>query len=170
VTIPWVTGGASSAAWAATTGFNAYPLRTTASPYFVLGARLRVTGKEYKLALTQEHTRASRAVGCDLTREGHDERVQGRARFREDDGMDAPSRFSSTPSALNNKTRALRRKRVGFARLGHGRGPHSCIGSRHVACQAETISESRKGRYNGRDALDRADRYSPVDENDPDPG
>jgi len=35
------------------TGFNAYPLRTTAAPWFATGAKLTKTGETYKLASTQ---------------------------------------------------------------------------------------------------------------------
>jgi MoCo/4Fe-4S cofactor protein with predicted Tat translocation signal len=35
------------------TGFNAYPLRTTAAPWFATGAKLTKTGATYKLASTQ---------------------------------------------------------------------------------------------------------------------
>ena len=37
------------------TGFNAYPLRTAATPYFATGAKATPTGKRYSVALTQEH-------------------------------------------------------------------------------------------------------------------
>lgn len=36
-------------------GFNAYPLRTAATPYFATGAKVKLTGKRYSVALTQEH-------------------------------------------------------------------------------------------------------------------
>jgi molybdopterin-containing oxidoreductase family iron-sulfur binding subunit len=36
-------------------GFNAYPLRTTATAYFASRATVRLTGRRYPLALTQEH-------------------------------------------------------------------------------------------------------------------
>ena len=36
-------------------GFNAYPLRTAATPYFATGATAKPTGKRYSVALTQEH-------------------------------------------------------------------------------------------------------------------
>ena len=37
-------------------GFNAYPLRTSATPYFASGATVKLTGKRYSVALTQEHS------------------------------------------------------------------------------------------------------------------
>ncbi|NQX01093.1 TAT-variant-translocated molybdopterin oxidoreductase [bacterium] len=36
-------------------GFNAYPLRTAATPYFATGAKATPTEKRYSVALTQEH-------------------------------------------------------------------------------------------------------------------
>ena len=37
-------------------GFNAYPLRTAATSYFATGATVKLTGKRYSVALTQEHS------------------------------------------------------------------------------------------------------------------
>ncbi len=37
-------------------GFNAYPLRTSATSYFATGAKVSLTGKRYSMALTQEHS------------------------------------------------------------------------------------------------------------------
>jgi MoCo/4Fe-4S cofactor protein with predicted Tat translocation signal len=37
-------------------GFNAYPLRTSATPYFATGAKAFPTDKRYSVALTQEHS------------------------------------------------------------------------------------------------------------------
>ncbi len=37
-------------------GFNAYPLRTTETPYFATGAKVTPTSKRYSVALTQEHS------------------------------------------------------------------------------------------------------------------
>lgn len=36
-------------------GFNAYPLRTSATPYYASGAVVELTGDRYPVALTQEH-------------------------------------------------------------------------------------------------------------------
>ncbi|MEI9896406.1 MAG: hypothetical protein WDN28_21720 [Chthoniobacter sp.] len=71
-----------------TTGFNAYPLRTTAEPYFAVGAKLRVTGKHYKLALTQEHF-ALEGRGGDLTREATVSEYKEKPDFAKTMGMDA---------------------------------------------------------------------------------
>jgi molybdopterin-containing oxidoreductase family iron-sulfur binding subunit len=50
------------------TGFDAYKLRTTAAPYVATGASVRVTGKSYPIAITQEHG-VLEGRGADLTRE-----------------------------------------------------------------------------------------------------
>ena len=50
------------------TGFNAYKLRTSAAPYFAVGATVRVTGGEHALAVTQEHG-VLEGRGADLTRQ-----------------------------------------------------------------------------------------------------
>ena len=50
-------------------GFDAYPLRTTATPYFTVGANVKRTGARYALAITQEHG-SMEGRGADLVREG----------------------------------------------------------------------------------------------------
>ncbi len=50
------------------TGFDAYKLRSSANPYIATGASIRVTGKSYPLAITQEHG-VLEGRGADLTRE-----------------------------------------------------------------------------------------------------
>lgn len=37
-------------------GFDAYPFRSSTTPYFATGAKLTPTGKKYSMALTQEHS------------------------------------------------------------------------------------------------------------------
>ncbi len=37
-------------------GFDVYPLRTSATPYFATGAKIVLTDKKYSVALTQEHS------------------------------------------------------------------------------------------------------------------
>jgi len=49
-------------------GFNAYPLTTSAEPYIRVGARVRAVGRNYKLAITQEHG-VLEGRGADLVRE-----------------------------------------------------------------------------------------------------
>ncbi len=70
------------------TGFNAYPLRTTATPYFALGATAKVTGKTYKLAVTQEHGTLE-GRGPDLTRQANLEDFKKHPEAIKKSGMDA---------------------------------------------------------------------------------
>jgi molybdopterin-containing oxidoreductase family iron-sulfur binding subunit len=49
------------------TGFNAYPLTTSAAPYFAVGAKLSKTGKRFEMAQTQTHFSIE---GRALVREG----------------------------------------------------------------------------------------------------
>ena len=49
-------------------GFNAYPLRTTATTYLATGATAKATGKFYSMALTQEHhAMYGRALAREIT-------------------------------------------------------------------------------------------------------
>jgi MoCo/4Fe-4S cofactor protein with predicted Tat translocation signal len=75
------------------TGVDVYPLRATASTYWLSGAKVTVTGERVKLATTQEH---STMYGRELVREGTAERFQKSPRFAQDEGMDAhiPQDFS----------------------------------------------------------------------------
>ena len=49
-------------------GFNAYPLTTSAEPYLRVGAKVRAVGRNYRLAITQEHG-SLEGRGSDLVRE-----------------------------------------------------------------------------------------------------
>jgi molybdopterin-containing oxidoreductase family iron-sulfur binding subunit len=57
-------------------GFNAYPLRTSASSYLATGATVKTTGKRYSVALTQEHSAMyGRALAREIsTIDAHDEK------------------------------------------------------------------------------------------------
>ena len=57
-------------------GFDAYPLRTGASAYYATGATVKLTGKRYSLALTQEHNAMyGRALAREVsTIDAHDEK------------------------------------------------------------------------------------------------
>jgi molybdopterin-containing oxidoreductase family iron-sulfur binding subunit len=148
------------------TGFNAYPLRTTAQPYFAVGAKVRVTGKNYKLALTQEHG-ALEGRGGDITREATIEEYKAEPAFAKTMGMDAHippnvSLYSNPP--LND-----------IHQWGMVVDLNTCIGCSAcmVACQAENnipivgkdqVIEGREMHWI------RTDRYfASVDENDPEP-
>ena len=66
-------------------GFDAYPLRAAASAYFASGATVKLTGKRYSLALTQEHNA-----------------MYGRALAREISTIDADDEKGDFPQQLAN--------------------------------------------------------------------
>ncbi|EDY20294.1 molybdopterin oxidoreductase, iron-sulfur binding subunit [Chthoniobacter flavus Ellin428] len=176
----------------ATTGFNAYPLRTTGEPYIVLGAKLRVTGHTYNLAITQEH-HALEGRGGDLTREATVSEYKENPEFAKTMGMDAhipPNKSLYTHPELNNPELSKHpAKEFGKPLVsGHGDNlgwdPHgwgmvvdlnSCIGCSAcmVACQAENNIPivGKEQVINGREMhWIRTDRYfASVDKEDPDP-
>ncbi|MCX6969416.1 MAG: TAT-variant-translocated molybdopterin oxidoreductase [Verrucomicrobia bacterium] len=67
-------------------GFDAYPLRSSSSPRLSTGVSIKVTGKTYPLAQTQEHRSME---GRDLVREGTIERYKENPAFAQKMGMDA---------------------------------------------------------------------------------
>lgn len=69
-------------------GFNAYPLATSAESYIRLGAKVRAVGRNYSLAITQEHG-SLEGRGGDLVREGTLAQYKERPKFAEKFGMDA---------------------------------------------------------------------------------
>jgi molybdopterin-containing oxidoreductase family iron-sulfur binding subunit len=163
----------------ATTGFNAYVLRTTAEPYIAVGAKLRLTGKSYKLATTQEHF-ALEGRGGDFTREATMSEYKAAPDFAKTMGMDAHippniSLYSHPP--LNNPANPAQAAAHGWDSHGWGMvvDLNSCIGCSAcmVACQSENNIPivGKEQVINGREMhWIRADRYfASVDENDPDP-
>jgi MoCo/4Fe-4S cofactor protein with predicted Tat translocation signal len=68
------------------TGVNVYPLRTTASTYWLGGAKVTVAGRKVPLATTQEH---HTMYGRELIREGTAERFEQTPSFATTEGMDS---------------------------------------------------------------------------------
>ena len=68
-------------------GFNAYPLRSADASRFRTGVEVKVTGKTYPLAQTQEHRSME---GRDLFREGTLKRYERGFQVRPDDGHGWP--------------------------------------------------------------------------------
>ena len=66
-------------------GFNAYPMMTTATPYYVSGVKLKSTGEEHELALTAEHYSME---GRAIAREGTVEMYKEDPHFAQHQGMD----------------------------------------------------------------------------------
>lgn len=67
-------------------GFNVYPLRTSAAPYFVPGAAVSKSVGTYRLALTAEHYSME---GRAIAREGTAEMYAENKHFAEHQGMDS---------------------------------------------------------------------------------
>jgi molybdopterin-containing oxidoreductase family iron-sulfur binding subunit len=68
-------------------GFDAYTLRTTRTPYFATGAKVKKTGGTYKVAITQEH-HALEGRGPDITREATLDEFKAEPDFAKGMGMD----------------------------------------------------------------------------------
>jgi len=180
VTIPLGYGRATVGRVGEGTGFNAYPLRTSAEPYFAVGAKLRVTGKKYKLALTQEHW-ALEGRGGDLTREATVSEYKAKPDFAKTMGMDAhvpPNISLYTHPPLNQPPDSDKpAPKNGWDTHGWGMvvDLNSCIGCSAcmTACQAENNIPvvGKEQVINGREMhWIRADRYfASTDPNDPDP-
>ncbi len=134
-------------------GFDAYPLRSSASPRFTQGVTLKVTGKTYPLAQTQEHRSME---GRDLVREGTLERYKENPAFAQTMGMDGhipPNISLYTHPALTSK------EQWGMTvDLNTCTGCNACV----VACQAENnvpVVGKDQVRRNRDMAWIRIDRY-----------
>jgi molybdopterin-containing oxidoreductase family iron-sulfur binding subunit len=69
-------------------GFSAYPLVTSAEPYVRTGAKVRSVGRNYRLAITQEHG-SLEGRGADLLREGTLTQYKADPAFAKNAGMDS---------------------------------------------------------------------------------
>ncbi|TSA35183.1 MAG: 4Fe-4S dicluster domain-containing protein [Verrucomicrobiaceae bacterium] len=134
-------------------GFDAYPLRSSASPRFTQGVTLKVTGKTYPMAQTQEHRSME---GRDLVREGTIERYKENPAFAQTMGMDGhipPNISLYTHPSLTSK------EQWGMTvDLNTCTGCNACV----VACQAENnvpVVGKEQVRKNRDMAWIRIDRY-----------
>jgi MoCo/4Fe-4S cofactor protein with predicted Tat translocation signal len=161
-------------------GVDVYPLRTTAQPYFVTGAQVQVTGKTYKLALTQEHWAIEGRAG-DLTREATLNDYKAKPDFAKTMGMDAHippniSLYSHPPLNKPEPTDPVEKLEVldphawgMVVDLNICTGCSACM----VACQAENNIPivGKEQVINGREMhWIRTDRYfvsTPENENEP---
>ncbi len=110
-------------------GVNVYPLRTTAQPYFAVGAKVRLTGDTYPLAITQDHHNME---GRALVREGTVQHYREKPDFAKKMWMDAdlpiknPTLYAHPPmTGLNQWGMVID--------LNKCTGCNACV----VACQAE---------------------------------
>jgi Fe-S-cluster-containing dehydrogenase component len=145
-------------------GVNVYPLRTTAQPYFVVGATVAKTPRTYPLAITQNHNVME---GRALAREGTVDHYREQPDFAKKMGMDAHipadvSLYKSPPlDAANQWGMAID--------LSTCTGCNACM----IACQAENNIPivGKEQVIFGRDMhWIRVDRYfTSVNEADEDP-
>jgi len=134
-------------------GFDAYPVRSSESPRFTQGVTLKVTGRDYPLAQTQEHRSME---GRDLVREGTLDRYKEAPAFAQAMGMDGhipPNISLFTHPALTSK------EQWGMTvDLNTCTGCNACV----VACQAENnvpVVGKDQVRKNRDMAWIRIDRY-----------
>jgi molybdopterin-containing oxidoreductase family iron-sulfur binding subunit len=142
-------------------GFDAYPLRTSEAMRVLPAVTLKVTGRDYPLAQTQEHRSME---GRDLVREGTLERFEKEPAFAQKMGMDShipPNISLYTHPELTSK------EQWGMTvDLNTCTGCNACV----VACQAENnvpVVGKDQVRKNRDMAWIRLDRYFAGDANDP---
>ena len=149
----------------ASAGVDVYPLRTSSSPYFAVGAKVKLTGDTYPLALTQDHNVME---GRALVREATIDHFRGNPEFAKRMWMDAelpaknPTLYSHPPlTGLNQWGMVID--------LNTCTGCNACV----VACQAENNIPivGKEQVINGREMhWIRNDRYfASWDENEDDP-
>ena len=142
-------------------GFDAYPLRSTTGSRFLPGVEVKVTGKTYPLAQTQEHRSME---GRDLFREGTLERYEHDPKFAQTMGMDGhiPPNIS-----LYSHPQLTSKEQWGMTvDLNSCFGCNACV----VACQAENnvpVVGKEQVRKNRDMAWIRIDRYFAGDPEDP---
>ncbi len=149
----------------ASSGVDVYPLRTSSSPYFAVGAKVKLTGETYPLAITQDHNVME---GRALVREATIEHFRENPEFAKRMWMDAelhgknPTLYSHPPlTGLNQWGMVID--------LNTCTGCNACV----VACQSENNIPivGKEQVINGREMhWIRNDRYfASWDENEDDP-
>jgi molybdopterin-containing oxidoreductase family iron-sulfur binding subunit len=142
-------------------GFNAYPLRSSDALRFLTGVEVKVTGKNYPLAQTQEHRSME---GRDLFREGTLERYEDDPKFAQTMGMDGhiPPNISlyTHPPLTSQEQWGM------TVDLNTCLGCNACV----VACQAENnvpVVGKEQVRRNRDMSWIRIDRYFAGEPEDP---
>jgi molybdopterin-containing oxidoreductase family iron-sulfur binding subunit len=148
-------------------GFNAYPLRTTAAPYFSVGATVRRAGGRYAMAITQEHG-SMEGRGADLVREGTVEMWKQQPDFAKALGIDAHAEWEKNSKGqrtqLINRSLYSHPPLTGIHQWGMTIDMSTCTGCSAcmIACQAENNIPivGKKQVINGREMhWIRTDRY-----------
>ena len=141
-------------------GFDAYPLRTAASPRLSSGISIKRTGKTYPMAQTQEHRSME---GRDLVREGTVERYNEDPAFAQTMGMD--SHIPENISLYTHPAMTSAEQWGMTVDLNTCTGCNACV----VACQAENnvpVVGKAQVRKNRDMAWIRIDRYFAGEEAD----
>ncbi len=142
-------------------GFDAYPLRSSESPRFTSGVTLKVTGRDYPLAQTQEHRSME---GRDLVREGTVDRYHENPAFAQTMGMD--SHIPPNISLFTHPPFTSKEQWGMTVDLNTCTGCNACV----VACQAENnvpVVGKEQVRKNRDMAWIRIDRYFAGEADDP---
>jgi len=134
-------------------GFDAYPLRSFTAPRFTTGVILKVTGRVYPMAQTQEHRSME---GRDLVREGTIGRYKENPAFAQKMGMD--SHIPENISLFTHPPLTSKEQWGMTMDLNTCTGCNACV----VACQAENnvpVVGKEQVRKNRDMAWIRIDRY-----------
>ena len=137
------------------TGYNAYPLRSSAAPYFAFAKSVKATGRRGTLAVTQQHwSMEGRAV----VREGTLETFKENPSFAKAMGLDEELPKGGNPSLYTHPPLTAQEQWGMVIDLNTCTGCNACV----VACQAENNSPivGKEQVINGREMhWMRIDRY-----------
>jgi molybdopterin-containing oxidoreductase family iron-sulfur binding subunit len=147
-------------------GYNVYPLRTSAAPYFAVTQSVKATGERGVQAITQSHFNME---GRAYIREGTMETFAENPTFAKVMGMDEELPKAGNPSLYSHPPLTAQEQWGMAIDLNTCTGCNACV----VACQAENNSPivGKQQVINGREMhWMRLDRYfASTDETDPDP-
>lgn len=163
VTIPLGYGRTATGRVGTGTGFNVYPIRTTAQPYVAVGAVPKATSATYKLAITQDHHAME---GRAVVREGTLEKFKEEPEFAKKMWMDEELPKGGLPSIYTHPVLDNVHQWGMVVDLNTCTGCNACV----TACQAEnnTPIVGKEQVINGREMhWMRMDRYF-ASENDAD--
>jgi molybdopterin-containing oxidoreductase family iron-sulfur binding subunit len=148
------------------TGYNAYPLRTSAAPYFTFTQNVKATGQTAPLAITQPHMNME---GRALVREGTLDTFAKNPTFAKVMGLDEELPKAGNPSLYTHPPLTGQEQWGMAIDLNTCTGCNACV----IACQAENNSPivGKAQVINGREMhWMRLDRYfASEDPNDADP-
>jgi molybdopterin-containing oxidoreductase family iron-sulfur binding subunit len=157
----WATGRVGTG-----TGYNAYPLRTSAAPYFAITRSVKATGERGTQAITQQHFSME---GRAFVREGTLATFAENPTFAKVMGLDEELPKAGNPSLYTHPPLTAQEQWGMAIDLNTCTGCNACV----IACQAENNSPivGKQQVINGREMhWMRLDRYfASTDETDPDP-